>query len=281
MRAWKAALLLLLLQVHIRWQLPRVPCITCMPSSCGPPCAGMPCNHAACMLLPTLQAHAVPLVTGADSSSCASGCTDRGTCYEELGRCDCPRGWSGDACDQAPRVSRQSSWQPALQVLRRPCVQQRGALHAQHVTGFSSPCGAAQAPDAMCKEFGFHGETNCSFASSLFVPCLNACNGRGTCLAGWCHCNPGAGEHVHAQQPHRSIVRHAASLASQLPCHVLREERAAMHACHALLPCRLLRHRLRPQPAPLCTAGAAAQGARAAGWPGLRAARTQAARLCL
>ena len=32
-------------------------------------------------------------------SRCAPGCEDRGTCNQELGRCDCPRGMGGDACE--------------------------------------------------------------------------------------------------------------------------------------------------------------------------------------
>lgn len=32
-------------------------------------------------------------------SRCAPGCEDRGTCNQELGRCDCPRGMHGDACE--------------------------------------------------------------------------------------------------------------------------------------------------------------------------------------
>jgi hypothetical protein len=34
------------------------------------------------------------------TSACAPGCTEHGTCNEELGRCDCPLGQTGDDCSQ-------------------------------------------------------------------------------------------------------------------------------------------------------------------------------------
>ena len=72
------------------------------------------------------------------ASRCARGCEAHGTCNQELGRCDCPRGRTGEACE----------------------------------AGSAEP-----------------------FERSPFDDqppfCLNDCNGRGTCVFGFCHCTPG------------------------------------------------------------------------------------------
>jgi hypothetical protein len=35
-----------------------------------------------------------------ESGACAAGCSRRGTCNEEVGRCECPLGWTGPTCDE-------------------------------------------------------------------------------------------------------------------------------------------------------------------------------------
>ena len=40
-----------------------------------------------------------------------------------------------------------------------------------------------------CKHFGFFSVEECMAETPL--RCLNACNGRGKCYAGWCHCQEG------------------------------------------------------------------------------------------
>ena len=75
-----------------------------------------------------------------------------------LDRCDCPRGFTGLSCSEPPSD-----------------------------------------PVTFCRRFGFHlgaNLANCSqgILSPLGVPlnnCLNACNGRGACTAGWCLCDKG------------------------------------------------------------------------------------------
>jgi len=34
------------------------------------------------------------------ASACAEGCTSRGTCNEDTGRCECPVNWIGDTCQE-------------------------------------------------------------------------------------------------------------------------------------------------------------------------------------
>lgn len=76
--------------------------------------------------------------------ACPPGCQKFGTCYEELGRCDCPWNYTGPSC-QDPN--------PEGFCLRRlevnTCVDGHPSL------------------------------------------CVNACNGRGECKGGFCHCKPG------------------------------------------------------------------------------------------
>ena len=50
---------------------------------------------------------------------CAPGCTDRGNCNSELGRCDCPPLISGEACDQNAVSSCRVQW--GLQLPFAPC----------------------------------------------------------------------------------------------------------------------------------------------------------------
>lgn len=35
-----------------------------------------------------------------ESGRCPPGCSKRGTCNEELGRCECPLGWRGPSCNE-------------------------------------------------------------------------------------------------------------------------------------------------------------------------------------
>ncbi|KAG1675784.1 hypothetical protein FOA52_012440 [Chlamydomonas sp. UWO 241] len=99
------------------------------------------------LLLPPLP------LAGAAPAESACGAKCDGTCNEEVGRCDCLRGFMGDDCTtpmpDLPKVCR--------------------GYKFKH-----SPC--SDAPD---------GE------KSHDVPCVNACNARGTCHAGVCKCEPG------------------------------------------------------------------------------------------
>ncbi|KAK3243345.1 hypothetical protein CYMTET_46992 [Cymbomonas tetramitiformis] len=57
---------------------------------------------------------------GTAATACAVGCSERGTCHEEFGRCDCPLGWGGSNCFQL--------LVPACQVAPNyvmPCSKQR------------------------------------------------------------------------------------------------------------------------------------------------------------
>ncbi|GLC47762.1 hypothetical protein PLESTB_000023000 [Pleodorina starrii] len=83
-------------------------------------------------------------------SRCPGQCTQYGTCYEELGRCDCPLGRTGPDC---------STLVPEPDLTRL--------------------CAA-------------HGHTNVTCGRELEpAMCLNACNFRGRCVGGVCHCTPG------------------------------------------------------------------------------------------
>ncbi|KAG2484203.1 hypothetical protein HYH03_016938 [Edaphochlamys debaryana] len=88
----------------------------------------------------------VPTAPGwsADKDKCAPGCTVHGTCNQELGRCDCPRGRTGADCSTPLATS---------------CRQ-----YCQH--------------EGQCIRF-------------IREWCINECNGRGTCMGGFCHCWPG------------------------------------------------------------------------------------------
>ncbi|KAL6761691.1 acetylglucosaminyltransferase [Haematococcus lacustris] len=76
-------------------------------------------------------------------AACPDGCTTYGTCYEPLGRCDCPWNRTGPACQQLHKGY----------CLRVPEVNTCSDDHP-----------------------------------SL---CVNACNQRGRCMGGFCHCQPG------------------------------------------------------------------------------------------
>ncbi|KAG2486865.1 hypothetical protein HYH03_014548 [Edaphochlamys debaryana] len=103
----------------------------------------------------TALAVLVVLAAPARGLPCANNCTQLGTCNEDLGRCDCPRHLDGPACGTALGV---------------------------------------EALAARCKKLYFHPKgkwsTNCT--SPEHASCLLDCHGRGTCVAGWCHCQPGA-----------------------------------------------------------------------------------------
>jgi hypothetical protein len=45
------------------------------------------------------QAEPAPPPPNVESGRCPPGCSKRGTCNEELGRCECPLGWKGPSCD--------------------------------------------------------------------------------------------------------------------------------------------------------------------------------------
>jgi len=85
-------------------------------------------------------------------SKCAAGCSNHGTCNEELGRCDCPRHRSGPACE---------------------------VNHAGDMAGI----------EGLCEKYSFTG-TTCMRNTSSSGACLNDCNRRGVCVNGWCHCRP-------------------------------------------------------------------------------------------
>ncbi|KAL4427669.1 hypothetical protein ABPG75_001758 [Micractinium tetrahymenae] len=85
------------------------------------------------------------------ASKCPPGCTAHGTCNEELGRCDCPLGYSGPACEQ-----------------------HAGPLGSKNCTQWAWPANQA------CDAWG-----------STAAQCLNACNSRGDCYGAFCHCYPG------------------------------------------------------------------------------------------
>eukprot|EP00798_Chlamydomonas_sp_ICE-L_P001579 gene1579-32966_t len=44
-------------------------------------------------------------------------------------------------------------------------------------------------PKDVCGKFGFRSSDSCM--GNKTAACLNMCNGRGTCVGGWCHCIPG------------------------------------------------------------------------------------------
>jgi len=83
------------------------------------------------------------MVSAKHGQPCPEGCTKYGTCYEELGRCDCPWNMTGPSCSEpfegycikTPNVNTCNDGEPTL--------------------------------------------------------CLNACNSRGDCKGGFCHCQPG------------------------------------------------------------------------------------------
>ncbi|KAG2452928.1 hypothetical protein HYH02_002267 [Chlamydomonas schloesseri] len=92
-------------------------------------------------LLPLLQ----PAI---GQKTCPEGCSKFGTCNLELGRCDCPWNYTGDACQ---------THNPA-----GFCVKRLGVDN----------------PINTCKD----GHPTL---------CVNACNGRGDCKGGFCHCKEG------------------------------------------------------------------------------------------
>ncbi|KAG1660242.1 hypothetical protein FOA52_007639 [Chlamydomonas sp. UWO 241] len=87
----------------------------------------------------------------AAASRCSSACAGRGTCNEELGRCDCTRGYTGDDCRTPPGdLAKLCSSLYFREPLGGNCMHEPGSGH-----------------------------------------CINACNARGVCLAGFCLCDAG------------------------------------------------------------------------------------------
>jgi hypothetical protein len=67
----------------------------------GPPWPATPLPAAPVGPRQTHQ-HAYPAVRAGNLSlPCAPGCEQRGNCNIEEGRCECPYGWAGPACEQA------------------------------------------------------------------------------------------------------------------------------------------------------------------------------------
>ncbi len=132
-------------------QLTAVPLCPGSASSDAASAAGGPAMRSQQLARLTARLLSNPAWTEA-GSRCPPGCTARGTCNEELGRCDCPLGYSGRACEQ-----------------------HAGPLNSKQCTQWAWP--ANQACDAL---------------DSTAAQCLNACNARGDCYGAFCHCYPGA-----------------------------------------------------------------------------------------
>jgi len=102
--------------------------------------------------LPMLLLYLAVYTHASLTSKCVAGCSNHGTCNEELGRCDCPRHRSGPTCE---------------------------VNHARDKAGI----------EELCDKYSFIG-TTCMKNTSSSGTCLNDCNQRGTCVNGWCHCRP-------------------------------------------------------------------------------------------
>eukprot|EP00854_Cymbomonas_tetramitiformis_P001555 gene1555-2187_t len=116
---------------------------------------------------------------GTAATACAVGCSERGTCHEEFGRCDCPLGWGGSNCFQllVPACQELPQLDVALQKLYPLSADSRHRVKDD----------------------------------DSLVYCPSACSGRGRCNRGFCHCDPGAYgidcSLMHALEAGRSVSR--------------------------------------------------------------------------
>ncbi|KAK3250848.1 hypothetical protein CYMTET_39800 [Cymbomonas tetramitiformis] len=112
--------------------------------------------------------------------NCSEGCTDMGTCYEPLGRCDCPFGFSGEACE---------TYQPPLYQAMYTGEGDDNARCGEYQLN----CGAHQgrgycrAGFCLCGA-GFKGK-ECLKPEVTY--CMGGCSCFGECEQGFCHCKPG------------------------------------------------------------------------------------------
>ncbi|KAK3253262.1 hypothetical protein CYMTET_37481 [Cymbomonas tetramitiformis] len=113
-------------------------------------------------------------------SNCSVNCSHVGTCYEPLGRCDCPYGYSGDAC--------QEHTLPAYQA-----VYDNETAHDALCAKYHPRCGA-EVGHGFCREGqcvcapGRTGK-HCSQFDRTY--CMGSCSCHGVCRLGFCHCDQG------------------------------------------------------------------------------------------
>lgn len=126
----------------------------------------------ASLLLPLLLLYNTPCV--AATKECPQGCTTYGTCYEPLGRQGCVFLYA------SPSVCHGHASPSCLPKLCRcDCPWNRtGAACLDHSKGF-----CIRRPD------GANIIDTCTEGHPTL--CLNACNGRGKCMGGFCHCDKG------------------------------------------------------------------------------------------
>ncbi|KAK3273231.1 hypothetical protein CYMTET_18520 [Cymbomonas tetramitiformis] len=131
------------------------------------------------------------------SGACAAECYGRGTCFEELGRCDCPSGLQGSSCQEPMQGfrkgvdhlrSRQQSersahWMRKYGTLE--CARECGA----HGVCFLRGKGRDDVVQTCVCTMGKTGG-DCT-AEEKHIYCLGGCGGRGRCERGFCVCDRG------------------------------------------------------------------------------------------
>ncbi|KAK3254811.1 hypothetical protein CYMTET_35982, partial [Cymbomonas tetramitiformis] len=157
---------------------------------------------------------------GGPIGRCDERCYRVGTCFEELGRCDCPAGWEGPYCNvaaekyqtgelvawnKARREGRSSEGGSELRGDFDGGPGRRGVLaKSQKREGerkdkqfpcnldcggeFRGSCFIRKTQAKCICTMGFKGD-NCELDD--WTMCMGGCGGRGKCKRGFCHCDPG------------------------------------------------------------------------------------------
>ena len=123
--------------------------------------------------------------------ACPAGCTKFGTCYEPLGR------WDRQSPARAAQTERDLGSNAGLHWVRRRCDcpwNYTGPACDQPFKGF---CVKRQ-------EAFDHFLNTCTSGEPTL--CVNACNGRGKCMGGFCHCQPGEDTQVCLAAPQHGLL---------------------------------------------------------------------------
>lgn len=172
--------------------------------------------------------------------ACPDGCLTYGTCNEELGRC----GGAAGGCAALDLVcGRWNTARPLPHFAPSTPARPRcdcpwnytGPACQEHFAGFCVKRLGVDNPINTCKD----GHPSL---------CVNACNGRGDCKGGFCHCKPGEGGGIGSRRGGRLLKPCCGGQSAFGPPHACTQPRPlarpACHVPHATRTSRVLRHGL-------------------------------------